>query len=480
MKAPRKPRPKRSRKRSPAKVGLDRLRQVDPATLLPSPENDRLYRPVLPTDKAVVELADSICENGVVEPIVATADGYVVSGHRRRLAAIVAGVASVPVRYLDDRRDGYSNDEFVALLREHNRHRVKSVAEAIRESVVDADPAVAYQDLLGHRDPVEPDLLSAISMEGVVKRKRISEAKSAMVSAVLRVLREHHQYLPINDRKIHYELAQHHRPLRHTSKPDSHCAADQRSYRDLCDLLTRMCAEGIIPHHVISDETRPEKVWRCWANVEEFLRGQVNDFARGYWRDLVQSQEVHVEVAVEKNTAVKIVEAVAMKYTIPVTSLRGMPSMPTKHRIAERFKATGKSRLVLLLATDFDPTDEAIAENLAKSLRDEFGVEDLRAYKIAVTPDQAAELGALESVEGISLKAGDSKAKRFRERHGDDVTAYELEALSVADLQRLTAESIDAVLDVDLLNAEREQEKRDAAEVDAARQRLLLAMGEQA
>lgn len=473
--------PRKRRSAAPDReVGLDRLHRAAPADLLPSPENDTLYRAVLPTDKAVVELADSIRERGVVEPILATADGYVVSGHRRRVAAIVAGVEAVPVRYLAERRADFTDDQYVALLREHNRHRVKSIGEAIREAVVDADPQQAYADLLGHREPVEPDCLTAVNMSGVVRRKRISAAKSAMVAAVLKVLREHRKYLPINDRKIHYELAQHHRPLRHTSKPGSRYAADQLSYKDLCDLLTRMRAEGIIPHDAISDETRPESVWRCWRNVEEFISGEVNDFARGYWRDLMQSQEVHVEIAVEKNTAVKVVEEVAARYTIPVTSLRGMTSLPTKYRIAQRFKATGKSRLVLLLATDFDPTGESIAENLAKGLRDEFGVEDLAAYKIAVTPDQAVDLGTVQSVEGIGLKAGDAKAKRFRKRHGADVVAYELEALSVADLQRLTAEAIDAVLDTDLLNAEREQERLDAAEIAVARQRMIFAMVEEA
>lgn len=461
-----------------SEVGLDRLSQVDPLELHPSPENDALYRRILPSDAAVVELAESIRTNGVVEALVATADGIIVSGHRRHAAAQVAGVTTVPVRYLAHRRKDYTTDQFVALLREHNRQRVKNLGEAIREAVVDADPDEAYHDLLGRREPVAPDVLTAVNMSGMVKRKRISAAKSAMVAAVLKVLNEHRKYLPLNDRKIHYELAQHHRPLRHTGKPKSHYGADQKSYKDLTDLLTRMRAEAIIPHDAISDETRPETVWTVFSSADAFIRGEVEGFGRGYWRDLMQSQEVHVEIAVEKNTAVKVVNEVAMRYTIPVTSLRGMTSMPTKYRIAERFKATGKSRLVLLLATDFDPTGEAIAENLAKGLRDEFGVDDLAAYKIAVTPDQAIELGTVQSVEGIGLKAGDTKAKRFRQRHGDDVVAYELEALSVADMQRLTAESIDAVLDIELLNAEREAERTDAADIETTRRRMMLAMGE--
>lgn len=460
------------------KADHGRLLQVDPLDLKPSPENDTLYRAVLPTDKAVQELAASVRQRGVIEPIVATADGYIVSGHRRHAAAEETLVDTVPVRYLKERRDDFTTEEFVELLREYNRQRVKSVAEVIREAVVDADPDEAYVDLLGRREAVEPEVLTAVNMSGVVNRKRISDAKSEMVAAVLKVIEQHRKYLPLNDRKIHYELAQHHRPLKHTGKPDSQYQGDAKSYKNLVDLLTRMRSEGIIPHDAISDETRPETVWNVFTSADDFIRQEVDQFGRGYWRDLMQSQESHIEIAVEKNTAVKLIREVAMKYTIPVTSLRGMASMPTKYRIAQRFKQTGKSRLVLLLATDFDPTGEAIAENLSIGLRDEFGISDLQAFKIAVTPDQAHELGTVQSVEGISLKVGDTKAKRFREIHGDDAVAYELEALSIADMQRLTHEAIDAVLDIDLLNAEREAEAQDAAAINNTRQRLMLAMGE--
>lgn len=459
-------------------VGHGRLLVIDPHDLHPSPENDTLYRRISPKDKAVQELATSIRMNGVIEPLVITADCYIVSGHRRHVAAIEASVATVPVRYLDKRRAEYTTGQFVAMLREHNRHRVKSVAETIRETVIDVDPEEAYAELLSHRKPEEPENLTAVNMSGCIRRKRISVAKSDMVAAVRKVLEEHKHYLPISDRKIHYELAQHYRPLRHTSKPDSKYLADNKSYKNLVDLLTRMRTEGIIPHWWISDETRPQTTWRVFPNACEFIRQEVNTFGEGYRRDLMQSQEVHIEICVEKNTALNIIKEVARKYAIPVVSLRGMSSLPPKYQIAERFKRSGKSRLVLLLATDFDPSGESIAENMSKGLRDEFGIEDIKAYKIAVTPSQAKELGTAQSVEGISLKRGDTKAEKFRQRHGKNVVAYELEALSIADLQRLTHEAIDTVLNIDLLNADREAEKADAAEIATTRKRLLLAMGE--
>src|SRR4051812_24507757 len=64
----------------------------------PSPVNDTLYRPLSPSDPEVLELAESIRAFGLKEPIVVTADGYILSGHRRYLACRLAGLTRVRCR----------------------------------------------------------------------------------------------------------------------------------------------------------------------------------------------------------------------------------------------------------------------------------------------------------------------------------------------------------------------------------------------
>lgn len=46
---------------------------------------------------SVQELADSIRSQGILQPLLVTPDGVVVAGHRRRLAAMQAGLTDVPV-----------------------------------------------------------------------------------------------------------------------------------------------------------------------------------------------------------------------------------------------------------------------------------------------------------------------------------------------------------------------------------------------
>ena len=67
--------------------GPDRVTERPVADLKPSPENDDIYMPVRPDDPAVRGLADSIAAHGVKEPLVVSADGFVLSGHRRLCAA---------------------------------------------------------------------------------------------------------------------------------------------------------------------------------------------------------------------------------------------------------------------------------------------------------------------------------------------------------------------------------------------------------
>ena len=88
------------------KFGLVPIQLIPVEKLRPSPENNELYRPVDPSDPEIIALADSIRElNGIQEPLIVTADGYIVSGHRRFAAAILAGLKAVPCRVLDFRKD---------------------------------------------------------------------------------------------------------------------------------------------------------------------------------------------------------------------------------------------------------------------------------------------------------------------------------------------------------------------------------------
>lgn len=69
------------------------FRHID--SLRPNPNNPRGAVDAKAPD--ILELAASIKEQGILQPLLITPDGVIVAGHRRRTAAKIAGVVMVPV-----------------------------------------------------------------------------------------------------------------------------------------------------------------------------------------------------------------------------------------------------------------------------------------------------------------------------------------------------------------------------------------------
>ncbi len=100
-------------------------------------------------------------------------------------------------------------------------------------------------------------------------------------------------------------------------------------------------------------------------------------------------------------------------------------------------------------------------------MRDDFGIGNLQAIKVAPTAEQVA---TMKLPPGGKAKTGSTNYPAFAAKHGD--TVYELEALPPDTLQRLLRETIDSVLDIGLFNSELDNERADAAELENIRRRV--------
>lgn len=439
----------------------------------PAPENDQLYRAINPDDPEIRELARSISERGVLEPLVISVDGFILSGHRRFTAARLAGLDRIPCRVVDVSR-GDDRDAFVKLLREYNRQRVKSLDEVVREAIVDTDPEQAHERLLSHRATKSRVYYPKLHMGDRKARKRISAAKQLMLSAIIAIVFSLRDHWPISERKIHYKLLSN-PPLRHASKPNSHYQNDRKSNADLSDLVTRARIEGLIPWEAIGDETRPVVTWDTHRSPAWFVQRELNGFLHGYWRDLQQSQPNWVELVSEKNTAAGDIQPVASKYCIPMTSGRGYSSLPPRYAMAQRFERSGAEKLIIIIVSDFDPDGERIAESFGRSMRDDFGLE-VHPIKATLTHQQTIDFGLKF---GMDVEAKSSKNKAwFQRRYGKDAKAFEVDALETDHLQRIVEDVICSVIDVDAFNHEVEAEKRDAAYLECLRERAMRLIGD--
>lgn len=446
---------------------------IDVDEVQPSPENEQLYRPVHEGDPEIHNLAVSIGRDGVLESLVVTEDGYILSGHRRHAAAMLAGLEAVPCRVYPIRRAD-DLDRFVRLLREFNRQRNKTTDELIREEVVTLNPEVEHRALAAKRAEIERQTLrpaDVFAIRGVQHRSALSDAKRPFLEAVQRIIDCRRVYWPVSDRQIHYALLNA-PPLIHAGKPASVYRNDQRSYKRLVDLLTRARLEGEIDMEAIADETRPMSRWSTHQTVQSFVRNELDLLFCGYWRDLLQDQQVHIEIFGEKLTIASIINPVARRFGIPTTIGRGYSSLPPRWEIAQRFQRSGKSRLVMLIVADFDPDGEEIAQSLARSLRDDFGIQKIDPIKVALTADQVRALSLPPT--HLKAKSTSSRYGGFVSRHGSDV--YELEAIEPERLATLLTEAVQGVLDIERFNAQMEAEKQDAMHLAAVRKLAVDAM----
>jgi len=443
------------------------LENLPVTSIFPSPENDKVYTPVNLDDPEFLRLVESVRKSGVKVPLVVTLDDYILSGHRRHAAARRAGLQVVPCYRENITRQ---HPEFVQRLVEYNEQRTKTIAEQLRESVIQVEPEEAYEALLSHREESARLSVASVSIDGEKTRKGISAAKLPMLLTAQKVLRERQEFWPLSVRQVHYALLNE-PPLRHASKSDSLYQNDSQSYKDLCDLLTRARLTGEVPFNCLADETRPVVIWDAHKSARPFISSQLDEFLKGYWRDLQQSQPNHIEIVGEKNTVAGILKPVAARYTIPLTTARGFSSLDPRFQMVQRFKSSGKQKLILIVLSDFDPSGESIFESFVKSLRGDFGIYQVEAFKAALTPEQIARYSLPPQMQA---KKTDSRSKKFTAKHGADV--YELEALPPRTLQEELTRTIDSVLDVAAFNQELDAEKRDAAELDVYRRRAHTAL----
>jgi hypothetical protein len=460
-----------------------RIQMIDVRRITPSPENFILYRQRRPDEADFGRLKASIAANGVQAPLLITTDGNIISGNQRHAAAIEAGLDEVPCIVLDVRRSDFTQDEWIALLREHNCGREKTLDERVREALIDINP----QQTL---NAVVDDLVKRASFKSKAiyvppKVKTRSEITSqtrgfadAIIGILTDVLGDSH---PVPERAIHYHLLNLSEVRTSIGKRGFFYGNNKESSRALSRMLTRLRLCGEVPWDWICDETRPLTSWQVSRDAAEFIKDQTEGIYKGFARDLLQSQSAYYEILLEKLTIKGFIERVAGHYTMQAVTLRGNSSIDARYRLVDRFRASGKKFLRLFVLADCDPAGDCIAESTIHSLRDEFGINPdcIEAVRVAMLHEQADEHGLTDSIEGFGIEMKSKQAKALKDKfmrdHGRS-DCYELEAVPPDVLAGLLDKAIRANIDIDLYNREVELQNVDNAEIAEVRRKALMAM----
>lgn len=435
-------------------------------------ENDLLYDRFGIANLDDCALTISIRDDGIQEPLTLSTDHVLLSGHRRFAAAKYLGLKTVPVRVVDVVFSSLTKDERLSTLRRHNQQREKSPGERIREKMLEIDPDHAHIELVRRRCKnrrMSGAIESNVEMGQAKTRARITTIQ--FLAAVKKVIQENEEYWPLTDRRVHYLLLND-PPLRHDKKPESKYLNDKGSYKAVTNLLLRARLTGAIPWQAIEDSTRPIQLGDGFSTFEQFVAQETKNFLTGYTRDLMQGQPHHIEIMLEKNALRTVIESVAREYCIPVTTGRGFASIAPRHDLFKRFRQSGKSKLVLLMLTDFDPDGEEIAASFARSLRDDFGLTNIHPVKVALNAEDVRDN---DLPSDMDAKESSPNYEKFIARHGTKVV--ELDAAPVKLLQSKLREAIESVIDVGEFHAQIALEKEDSANIEAHRRVVFDAIG---
>jgi hypothetical protein len=436
-------------------------------------ENDYLYDRFSIANHDDQALYQSIKEVGIQEPLVITLDNYLLSGHRRISCARMLGHETVPVRIIDQTFGSLNKPDRLALLRLYNQQRDKSTGEKIREKLLEVDKAEAYSKLLMRKVDnlrVSGGAKSNIKLGDTQRRAKITTVQ--FLNAVKSVIEVSKEYWPVTDRRVHYLLLND-PPLRHDKKPNSKYVNDKASYKALTNLLVRARLNEEIPMRAIEDGTRPIQLGGGFETLEQFVGQETENYLADYSRDLMQGQPHHIEIILEKNALRSIIESVARKYCIPVTTTRGYSSLSPRYDLVQRFLGSGKPKLILLMLTDFDPDGEQIAQSFARSLRDDFGLKNIHPVKVALTAEDVKN-HALPS--DMDAKPSSPNYKKFIKKYG--VKAVELDAAPVDLLKSSLESSIQSFLDMDEFKAQIDLEAKDAVKIEVHRQLLFSSISD--
>jgi hypothetical protein len=437
--------------------------------LKPSPENEEIYGPInFQTDPALQLIVDSIERLGLEEPLIVTADNYILSGHRRFFVLKHLGWTHVPVRFVKVRRD--ESTDYHRLLAQYNPQRVKSVAALLSEEFLKSETNLSDEDFRARNYQKGETQAEFITVEGSKWIESIGKRQEEFLAAAVEVINQLEKFWPLTLRQVHYKLLNN-PPLTQVTKARNErwrYRNDEASYAKLGKLLVSARYLGHVPLTALDDPTRISQEYQfgTWDSPAQFIRDETYGFLSGYQRHRLEGQRHHVELLIEKNTLLNIVKPVADKFMLPYNVNRGYGNPSLWRKMETRWHKRGDKRFILLTISDHDPEGFDLIDDATRSLRDLHYVP-VEVVRVGLTMQQIEQQGAPPSF----AKETSTRFEQYVQRTGSE-ECWEVEAIDPEFLQSELHEAVLSVLDVEQLNAVQQRQAIEQAQVAAIRRRL--------
>jgi hypothetical protein len=444
---------------------VDKIQKIKLSEIRPAQVNCEIYN--APTEDHIIKLANSIKRKGLLHPLLVTKDNVIISGHTRYKALCILKRTFVEIRYADISSDDPNFNEYLV---EANIQRVKTDAENMREISATCDP-IAYQYERAQISR-ESNFLGLKKVEGELKAERkISENYKELHEAILKIIEQHKQYLPITVRRLHYLLLND--PPVISAKSGEKYDNKKAHYQLLSKETTTLRVHGKIAFLSIVDKTRKLITNRGFENMTYYVNYEAQRFLKGYYRDLMQTQPFYIAIICEKETVSNQLDEIANEFGIPVIYSKGSSSIDARFRLLNDWQYNGEKPIRLLFLSDLDPAGYRIQDSFVGSLKKDFfemvKSTPIEAYRAGITQEQVIKYNLFSNMDA---KETDTNYKKFIQETGMRKT-YELDALSPEIFTREAKNSILKIIDTDLFNIEVSKMNKELSKLNQLRANFL-------
>lgn len=247
------------------------------------------------------------------------------------------------------------------------------------------------------------------------------------LNKVKNILLELDEFKPLTLRQVYYQLV-----------GKGYIENNVSQYGMLSKLLKHARIDGYISWDDIEDRVRAYHDLTGWGSSTEYISRSVEQFLTTYKRDLLQTQDVYIELWIEKDALSSIFTRVASRFTVPVVVCRGFSSVSFLNDYKTRLSYYKDKTPLLLYFGDFDPSGVEMLTAMETTLKEELNVTGIIFKRIALSKEDVFLYNLPHSPD--ALKKTDTRAKKHIEEFGE--IAVELDALPPQVLQDKIEEAI--------------------------------------
>lgn len=230
---------------------------------------------------------------------------------------------------------------------------------------------------------------------------------------------------------------------------------NERSYKNIGNLINDGRLAGLIDWHSITDRTRNIRKNPHWSTPSSVIESAMYSYLLDKW----EGQPNYVEVWVEKDALVDIVGQACRPIDTPFFSCRGYTSQSEMWSAAQRFINQNRTRenCFIIHLGDHDPSGIDMTRDIQERLW-MFGA-DVQVKRVALTMEQVHTYNPPPN----PAKLTDSRCGKYMDEFGDE--SWELDALEPQMMTNLIRNEVTALRDDDIYWAVCEREKAEKKEL---------------